>query len=60
LHLVWQSVSGKKYRVQYTEDLAAGLWNNLGSDLVGDGTLLGIIDPIGASSQRFYRITVLN
>jgi hypothetical protein len=60
LHLVWQSVPGKTYRVQYTEDLATGLWNNLASDLVGDGTLLGIIDPIGASSQRFYRITVLN
>jgi hypothetical protein len=60
LHLVWQSVPGKTYRVQYTGDLATGLWYNLGSDLVGDGTLLGIIDPIGASSQRFYRITVLN
>ena len=60
LHLVWQSVPGKTYRVQYTEDLPTGLWNNLGSDLVGDGTLLGIIDPIGASLQRFYRITLLN
>src|SRR5207245_2823059 len=33
LHLVWQSVLGKTYRVQYTGDLATGLWYNLGSVL---------------------------
>ena len=51
---------GKTYRVEYKNDLNAADWTRLGSDQVANVTPLVIIDNLGGSPQRFYRVTQLD
>ncbi len=59
LTLSWPGVPGKMYRVQYKNDLAAGTWTTLGSDLLGAGSPLSIEVDVTATPKRFYQIVVL-
>lgn len=51
----WSSIAGKKFRVQYKDNLSDTNWLDSGGDIVGTGN-----ESVGfnanASSQRFYRI----
>jgi hypothetical protein len=51
---------GKTYRVEYKNDLNAANWTQLGTDQVATVTPLVIIDNLGGSPQRFYRVTQLD
>jgi hypothetical protein len=51
---------GKTYRVEYKDDLNSAEWTRLGTDQVATVTPLVITDNIGASPQRFYRVTQLD
>jgi hypothetical protein len=51
---------GKTYRVEYTDDLNAASWTQLGTDQVATATPLVIIDNPGNSPQRFYRVLQLD
>jgi hypothetical protein len=51
---------GKTYRVEYKNDLNAAEWTQLGTDQVATVTPLVIVDNLGASLQRFYRVQQLD
>lgn len=54
--LLWQSIAGKRYQVQYKDDLAAA-WQNLGEPYTAVSLATEQIDqPL---SNRFYRVVVL-
>jgi hypothetical protein len=53
------SVTNALYDVESTEDLAAGSWSLLATNLAGNGDVLVASDPIAPGrSQRFYRVRV--
>ena len=55
--LSWDAVSGKSYRVQFRDNLAAE-WLNLGGSVTATNLSLSATDNSGAGSQRFYRVIV--
>ena len=55
------TIVGKTYRVEYTENLSAAIWTQLGSDQVANSTTLSVMDHINPNQpQRFYRVVQLN
>ena len=58
--LVWSSVAGQTYQVQYTTDLSPTVtWTNLTPTVTATGATATTTDSFGADSQRFYRISVV-
>ncbi|MGD0261306.1 MAG: hypothetical protein ABSD29_15950 [Verrucomicrobiota bacterium] len=69
--LVWSSLSGQTYRVQYTTDLVdyppGSTWTELTGpasdpllpDVTATGATATFTDTSGAAPQRFYRISVV-
>src|SRR5439155_896000 len=55
--LVWSSVAGQTYRVQYKNDLSDPNWTDLTPDVTASGATATKMDPVGAATQRFYRIS---
>ncbi len=58
--LSFQAIAGKTYRVEYKDALDDPVWTALGSDLTATTSALIITDNIGANSQRFYRVLVVD
>ena len=57
-NLVWPTVPGRTYRVEYRERLDAGEWVALGTNMTATATHLMFTDsPVGIP-QRFYRIVL--
>jgi uncharacterized repeat protein (TIGR01451 family) len=53
------TVAGRRYRIEGAP-APAGPWTSLGGELVGEGDVAVLFDPVsGAPSQRFYRVQVL-
>jgi hypothetical protein len=59
VHLVWQTIVGKKYRVQHTTDPASGPWLDLGADITATGPTAMATDAMGTNQQRFYRVRLV-
>ena len=58
--LVWSSVAGKTYRVQYTTDLTPTItWTDVTGDVLATGATATKTDAFGAAQQRFYRISIV-
>jgi hypothetical protein len=58
--LVWSSVLGQTYRVQYTIDLTPIIsWTTLTPDVTATGATATYTDSFGAATQRFYRVVLL-
>jgi hypothetical protein len=61
--LVWSSLAGQTYRVQYTTVLpdppAPASWTDLTPDVPATGTTATYTDHAGAATQRFYRIKIV-
>jgi hypothetical protein len=56
--MTFPTVAGKVYVVEYSETLAA--WSVLTSGIAGTGGVIELNDlDVGAGSQRFYRLRVL-
>jgi streptogramin lyase len=53
----WDAVIGKKYQIQFKNDLAAA-WANLGESVTATDLSLSATDNSGAGPQRFYRVLV--
>jgi hypothetical protein len=53
----WSSVSGQTYRVQYSTDLHAGNWTNLGAPITATNSTLSISGAI-TNTQQFYRVVL--
>ena len=58
--IMWNSVTGGLYRVQYLSDLNGGGWTNLLPEVTATGLTATKTDAVGSVSQRFYRVAVLN
>lgn len=56
LTLSWPSVNNKQHRVYSTEDLSLPIaqWDELGTWMAGDGTVLSVSDSTSGSAQKFY------
>jgi hypothetical protein len=54
--LSWSAVTGVTYQVQYTDNLPAAAWNNLGSPISATSGTVIATDPAPSSPQRFYRV----
>jgi hypothetical protein len=55
MNLTFPTTSGVTYEVLYTDSLTSPITWHTNSTIVGDGTVKGVSDPIGAT-QRFYRV----
>ncbi|HEX5219981.1 MAG TPA: DUF4082 domain-containing protein, partial [Verrucomicrobiae bacterium] len=59
MQFAWSAVPGFTYQVQYTTNLAAPDWTNLGGPIAATNVTSWLTDPIGNEPQRFYRIMIL-
>jgi len=57
--LVWSSLAGQTYRVQYKTALADASWTDLPGDVTAAGATAAKTDSVGAATQRLYRISVM-
>ena len=58
MHIEFQSVAGRSYRIEWTDDLVAGHWTVLTEEAIpGTGKMLKVIDAgAGTQKQGFYRV----
>jgi hypothetical protein len=54
------AIVGKRYRVEFKNSLSDVNWTPLGADRVANSSMLLIEDDIGANTQRFYRVAILD
>ena len=58
--MTWEAAPGRSYRVQYTDDLARMIWNDLPGGVGINGSTATCVDhTAAASNQRFYRVTLV-
>ncbi|MBN1269809.1 MAG: lamin tail domain-containing protein [Kiritimatiellae bacterium] len=55
----WSAVSGRAYRVQWTQLPQAGVWSNLVGDVTATGTTASAVDPAATNKWRWYRVLKL-
>jgi len=58
--LNWPSASGQAYQLEYKDDLAAPIWTPLGIPVGGMGGTLTLTNDFGVSTQRFFRVRLVN
>ena len=56
LELTWEALPGRKYRVQFKDSLEAAVWNQLGQEVIADGSVASALDTVALRNHRFYRI----
>ena len=58
--LVWSSLPGAVYQVQYNENLLSNAWVDVGAELTAIGWQQTFVDTgIGVPSPRFYRVRIV-
>ena len=57
-HIEFQSIAGRSYRIEWTDDLVAGKWTVLTQEAIaGTGAIIKVIDAgAGTQKQGFYRV----
>jgi hypothetical protein len=55
--VTWNSVPGKKYRLQVRPNLTAGTWQDVGSDITATGATTSTTHD--ATGQSFYRVRLV-
>src|ERR1035438_528457 len=60
LLLNWPGVAGQTYQLEYKDDLTAPTWTPLGGAVTGTGGQLAFTNNFGTSSQRFFRLRLVN
>lgn len=60
ISLQFPTVAGKRYQVQYKDNLTDSSWTNLGDPQQATGNSMQINDLLGSRSHRFYKIQVLD
>lgn len=59
LTIVWSSISGRTYQVQYKEDLSVSGWSNLGGSVRATASSTSISDAgVTSREHRFYRVLI--
>ena len=56
LVISWSAVSGKIYRLQFTEGVENTTWTDIVPDVLATGPTVTITNAVGGSQQRFYRV----
>jgi hypothetical protein len=56
VRIQWESTNGVTYQVHRSDD--ALNWQAVGNPVVGDGTVLSILDDVQGAWKRFYKIEV--
>jgi uncharacterized repeat protein (TIGR03803 family) len=59
VQLDWSTVVGQAYQLQYTGDLSANSWTNLGASVLATNRTVSTSDPAGLILNRLYRVRVL-
>ncbi|MGH8399305.1 MAG: hypothetical protein ACRETA_13855, partial [Gammaproteobacteria bacterium] len=57
--LIWSTVAGHTYRVQYKESLASPNWTDVAPDIIANNSTASTTDIVGVTTQRFYRVFVV-
>jgi uncharacterized repeat protein (TIGR03803 family) len=57
--LVWTTVPGHSYQLQYATDLSRPDWTNFGAGITAAAATLASPDVVGTNTQRFYRVLFL-
>jgi hypothetical protein len=60
LTLVWPSVLGQRYRLEYAEDLSAPVWLPFGTEQAGTGGPLSWDADCSSAVPRFYRLVIIH
>jgi hypothetical protein len=55
----FSAISGRTYRVEYSENLGDDSWTQLGSNRVAANAVVAVQDSTAPGSQRFYRVLLL-
>jgi hypothetical protein len=58
--IMWSSVTGGIYRVQYSGSLNGGSWTDLSPDVTATGLTATQTNAVGSAPQQFYRVRLLN
>ena len=59
VQLSWDSIAGRLYRIDFTENLDDVFWEPLSPAAVAAGPISMASDPLDQSEQRFYRVVEL-
>jgi hypothetical protein len=59
LEVDWASQAGRQYQVQWTTNLVANSWVNLGLPIDGNGATISFPTPTATNMCGFYRVQVL-
>jgi hypothetical protein len=59
LSLMWDTMPGQLYQLEYTEDLSYPAWTALGLPIQGTGEPLEAFQEILPAGQRFYRVRLM-
>ena len=59
VEICWNSVTNQMYQVQWASTLDSNTWFNLGPPVPGMACESSVFDSIRLSSQRFYRVQLL-
>ena len=57
--ITWSAVSGRSYRLQFTENLGSTNWSDVLPVVLAAGPTAKARDPISSSPQRFYRVILV-
>lgn len=57
--LIWTTVAGRNYRLQYNSDFTGTNWTDITPDIPASGPTTSFTAPVRESDQRFYRVSVL-
>jgi hypothetical protein len=58
--LVWESVAGRSYRVEFKDALESPTWTPIAPDITATDLTTTATDPVGPNPQRFYRVRRLD
>jgi len=59
MDLQWNSQSGQVYRVEWCSNLLSAAWQQLGTSVLGNGSVCTVHDDTPGLMQRFYRLVGL-
>jgi len=56
--VMWQTVVGGHYHVQYKDDLSQSNWNDFGNSITAAGSSLSSTNGVAGFGQKYYRVIV--
>jgi len=54
--VIWAAAPGKRYQVQFKDNLSDSGWTNLPGVAIASGTTAAMMDGEGLGNRRFYRV----